>query len=332
MKQRIIVAAIALPLLLTGLLTLVLIFACAWLWGRAYCNTVCPVGTTLGLVSRFALFRPVIDTDKCTSCGRCERGCRSSCIDAKAHKIDASRCVNCFDCLDNCQEGALTYRYAYGKDGDAPKAAQEDKGRRAFLTTTAFIGSALAAKSQTLHADGGFADVTPKEVPGRDTCLVPPGARSVKSFYDHCTACQLCVSACPNGVLRPSSDFAHFLQPQMGYENGFCRPECTECSQVCPAGAILPVREGEKLNIQIGLAQVDLSLCFAATGKETCGNCEYHCPSGAILMVEAPGYPNPIPTVAEAQCIGCGACEFLCPSRPISAITVNGRSTHHSLA
>jgi len=326
-------ASVALPLLLTGLITLVLIFACAWLWGREYCNTVCPVGTTLSLVSRFSLLRPVIDTGKCTACGRCERGCKASCIDAKTHTIDYSRCVDCFDCLDNCQDGALEFRYAYGKGnpGQTESDAKEDKGRRAFLATTALVGSTLAAKAQEDHMQGGFSEVIPKQAPERATRLVPPGAKSVKSFYDHCTACQLCVSACPNDVLRPSTDFEHFLQPQMGYENGFCRPECNECSRVCPAGAILPVEAGEKLAIQIGLAHVNLALCFAATGQETCGNCAYHCPSGAILMVEAEGYPNPIPTVAETQCIGCGACEFLCPSRPISAITVTGRPTHHSL-
>ena len=97
--------SIALPLLVTGLVTLVVIACCAWLWGREYCNTICPVGTTLSLVSRFALFRPTIDTSKCTNCGRCGRGCKASCIDTVNHQIDYSRCVGCFDCLDNCTEG-----------------------------------------------------------------------------------------------------------------------------------------------------------------------------------------------------------------------------------
>ena len=319
-------------LLVTGLVTLVVIVCCAWLWGREYCNTICPVGTTLSLVSRFALFRPTIDADKCSGCSRCSRGCKSSCIDVKNHKIDYSRCVVCFDCVDTCQEGALKYRFA-GSGKKAGKAADEDKadgGRRAFLATTALVGTALAAKAQ--HAQGGFAEVLPKEAPERGTRLVPPGAGSVQSFYDHCTACQLCVSACPNGVLRPSSDLEHFLQPQMGYENGFCRPECHACSDICPAGAIRPLKPGQKQTVQIGLAHVNLALCFAAQGEATCGNCAHHCPSGAIRMVEAEGCVHPVPTIAEAQCIGCGACEFLCPARPVSAITVRGNSVHHTNA
>ena len=343
--------SVAVPLLITGLVTLVFIGCCAWFWGREYCNTICPVGTTLSLVSRFALFRPVIDTTKCTQCGRCERGCKSSCIDYKTGHIDYSRCVGCYDCMERCKEKGLKYRFVgFGKgipgqarnddngarnDGGVKlandeKTAANDTGRRAFIATTALVGTALAAKAQ--HAQGGLADVTPKEAPLRGTRLVPPGAESVKSFYDHCTACQLCVSACPNGVLRPSTDFEHFLQPQMGYENGYCRPECHACSDVCPAGAIRPLKPGQKQTIAIGLAHVNLELCFAANGTASCGNCAHHCPSGAIRMVDLEGARFKVPTVSEAQCIGCGACEFLCPSRPISAITVRGNSVHHTNA
>lgn len=332
--------SVAVPLLITGLVTLVFIGCCAWFWGREYCNTICPVGTTLSLVSRFALFRPVIDTTKCTQCGRCERGCKSSCIDYKTGHIDYSRCVGCFDCMERCKEKGLKYRFVgFGKgipgqarndDNGARNDGGADTGRRAFIATTALVGTALAAKAQ--HAQGGLADVTPKEAPLRGARLVPPGAESVKSFYDHCTACQLCVSACPNGVLRPSTDFEHFLQPQMGYENGYCRPECHACSDVCPAGAIRPLKPGQKQTIAIGLAHVNLELCFAANGMASCGNCAHHCPSGAIRMVDLEGARFKVPTVSEAQCIGCGACEFLCPSRPISAITVRGNSVHHTNA
>ena len=326
-------------LLVTGLVTLVVIFCCAWLWGREYCNTICPVGTTLSLVSRFSLFRPTIELDKCINCGRCGKGCKASCIDTKNHKIDYSRCVVCFDCLDNCTENALKYRFVGLKSAKieaapaAPASSGQkgDGGRRAFLATTVLAGTALAAKAQD-HMQGGLAEVIDKQNPERGERLVPFGAGSVKSFYDHCTACQLCVSACPNGVLRPSTDFAHFMQPQMGYDKGYCSPECNACSQVCPAGAIRPVAPGEKQTIQIGIAHVNLELCIAAKGQDSCGNCSYHCPSGAIRMVKSEVSQFQIPTVTENQCIGCGACENLCPSRPVSAITVRGISVHHTNA
>ena len=324
--------SVAPVMLIVAGVTLVLIFICAWFWGRAWCNTICPVGTFLGLFSRFALFRPVFDVAKCNACGRCYRGCKSSCIDGDHHCIDYSRCVVCFDCLRRCKQGAIHYEFVGFKGprinaGDAPKpepqAESVDKGRRAFMATTAVLATGIAAEAQNKHLDGGLAPVIAKTPVKRSERLVPFGALGVKDFYDRCTACQLCVDNCPNGVLRPSTDLEHLLQPQMGYENGWCRPECTACSQVCPAGAIKPISREEKATMKIGTAKVNAVSCIG------CGNCVRHCPSGALRMVRD-NEGKQVVTVAEEQCIGCGACEYLCPVRPVSAIIVNGISTHQS--
>ena len=104
----------SLPVLLVAIVTLIVVVVLAWRGGRTWCNSICPVGTTLGLLSRFSLFRPVIDTEKCKNCKVCEKRCKASCIDIAAHKVDYSRCVACFDCIDNCQFGAMHYRLAYG--------------------------------------------------------------------------------------------------------------------------------------------------------------------------------------------------------------------------
>ena len=60
----------SLPVLIVAVVTFIIIAVLAWRGGRTWCNTVCPVGTTLGLLSRFAIFRPVINTDKCVNCVR----------------------------------------------------------------------------------------------------------------------------------------------------------------------------------------------------------------------------------------------------------------------
>ena len=154
----------------------------------------------------------------------------------------------------------------------------------------------------------------------------------MRAFYDHCTACQLCVAVCPNNVLRPSKDLSRLMQPEMSFEKGYCRPECVKCSEVCPAGAILKITPEEKTQWKVGTAHVDLDLCVVNRDGVSCGNCARHCPAGAIEMVlsDPDDRQSPhIPSVVEDRCIGCGACENLCPSRPLSAITVNGYEIHH---
>ena len=323
----------SLPTLLVAVATLVAVVILAWKNGRTWCNTICPVGTTLSFFSRFAMFRPMIDANVCKGCKSCEHNCKAACIDVEHRKIDYSRCVDCFNCIDSCKLGGLKYRFAWGKGKTVISTEQserrnlDDTGRRAFIAGAALAVGTATLKAQEKKVDGGFAAILNKEVPERDIPLTPPGSKSVKDFYRRCTACQLCVAECPNHVLRPSTDLKHFMQPEMSYERGYCRPECTRCSEVCPAGAIRKITKEEKTQYHVGTARVNPELCVVEKGVE-CGNCARHCPAGAIMLVkdEETGYRRPV--VNEEKCIGCGACENLCPARPISAITVNGRHNH----
>lgn len=323
----------SLPTFIVTAVTFLVLILLAWKNGRTWCNTVCPVGTTLSFLSRFAMLRPVIDTGKCKDCKLCERGCKASCIDIASHSIDYSRCVDCLNCLEACKFDALHYKFSWGGKKARTKPAEEaaDPGRRAFMAAGAMLAGSLVAKAQEKKVDGGFAFIEEKKEPERSTVLVPFGAGSVKRFYDHCTACGLCISQCPNRVLRPSDNLENLMEPYMSFEAGYCRPECTVCSQVCPAGAILPITPEEKTQIHIGFAEVDYELCVVNTDGVSCGNCSRHCPAGAIHMVaKEPDNPDSllIPSVDKEACIGCGACENLCPARPYSAIRVDGREVH----
>ena len=322
----------ALPTAIIAGVTLLVVGVLAWIGGRTYCNTLCPVGTVLSFFSRFSLLRPVIDADKCRNCRACEHKCKASCINIDNHEIDYSRCVDCFNCLDSCRFGALKYRMAWNRKAcGASGTAQDNAGRRAFISSSVIAATAIALKAQEKKVDGGYAAVTAKKAPERTNPIVPFGSVSLKHFHQHCTGCQLCVSQCPNDVLSPSTSLERLMQPEMSYENGWCRPECTKCSEVCPAGAILEITPEEKTAIHVGTASVDLDLCVVNRDNVNCGNCARHCPAGAIKMVmKNPDDENSlrIPTVLEDRCIGCGACEFLCPSRPYSAIHVNGRIDH----
>ena len=339
------IALSVLSLLLTGFL--------AWRNGRTWCNTVCPVGTVLGVLSRWSFFRPVIDTGKCNGCGLCARNCKAACIDSKEHKIDYSRCVACMDCLEKCNKRAIYYeprtitraiekadrmvaerKAKEAAAADAATAGIPQEGgmtRRTFLTVTAAMAATAAVKAQEKQVDGGLAVIEDKKIPDRATRIVPAGSKSLRNFTAHCTACQLCVSVCPNGVLRPSSRLESLLQPEMSYERGYCRPECTKCADVCPAGAILPISKEDKSSTRIGVAVWVKENCVPLRDGVSCGNCARHCPSGAIIMVpsEAGNPDSPkIPAVNEERCIGCGACENLCPARPLGAIYVEGREQH----
>lgn len=322
----------SLPTFLIAAATFVLLVVLAWRGGRTYCNTICPVGTILGFLSRHSLYRPVIDTEKCNGCTLCSRRCKAACIDAKNHTIDYSRCVVCMDCIDTCAHGAISYRRR--KKEAAPDAASDatvDLSRRHFLTGAALLAGAAAAKAQEKKVDGGLAVLLDKKVPHRATPIVPPGAQGLWHMARHCTGCQLCVSACPNDVLRPSTDLRTLMQPESSYERGYCRPECTKCSEVCPAGAIHRIDAAEKSAIRIGHAVWVKENCIPLTDGVSCGNCARHCPTGAIQMVSSdeanPDAPK-IPVVNEERCIGCGACENLCPARPFSAIYVEGYRKH----
>ena len=385
----------SLPTFIVAGATLLILAVLAWRNGRTYCNTICPVGTVLGLLSRFSLFRPMIDLNKCNGCKLCSHRCKASCINPDAHQIDYSRCVVCMDCIGACRQGAISYQYRFkhckpgadhekaihktvgkgnavsvSKSGSASSSPvgstsvvtksdlcssgkgtqtvagneqintsavkQSDAGkmRRYFLTGLGLWLGAVVVKAQEKKVDGGLAVILDKKIPERLTPIVPPGARGLHHLTAHCTGCQLCVAVCPNGVLRPSTDPTRLMQPEMSYERGYCRPECTKCSEVCPAGAILPITPADKSAIQIGHAVWVKANCLPVTDGVACGNCARHCPAGAIRMVpldpNRKGSPK-IPIVNEERCIGCGACEDLCPARPFSAIYVEGHKRHRMI-
>ena len=318
----------SLSVLVIAVATVIILAVLAWRNGRTYCNTICPVGTVLSFVARFSFRKIHFDKEKCTNCSLCSKNCKAACIDVKSHKVDYSRCVVCGDCLESCKFGALRYGWAKGTE-EAAKS-HTDASKRSFLLASAMMTTAALAQ-EAKKTDGGLADIEDKIAPERQTPLTPPGSLSARNMAQHCTGCQLCVSACPNQVLRPSGDWLTMMQPVMSYERGYCRPECTRCSEVCPTGAIKPIAKEEKSSVQIGHAVWLKKNCVPLTDGVACGNCARHCPVGAIEMV--PSDPEDekslkIPVVNENRCIGCGACENLCPARPFSAIYVEGHEMH----
>ena len=86
-----------------------LVVMAAWR-GRLFCNTVCPVGAALGLLSARAPVRIRLDAAKCVKCGLCAKACKAECIDVANGAVDQSRCIRCFTCLGVCKKGALSWK------------------------------------------------------------------------------------------------------------------------------------------------------------------------------------------------------------------------------
>ena len=176
----------SLPTFIIATVTFIILIILAWRNGRTYCNTICPVGTFLGLISRFSVFKPVIDTSKCNGCGLCTRNCKAACINAKAHEIDYSRCVACMDCLGKCRQGAISFSRKPAADrkpdaGHKPDAVEpaivKAAGSHPIYTqknkqggnTDRPTGRRQARSSQILYRIGITCHFSRTESPGKST-------------------------------------------------------------------------------------------------------------------------------------------------------------------
>jgi ferredoxin len=305
--------------------------------GRLYCNTICPVGTALGLLSRFAAFRITIDKAACTKCGDCLRSCKAQCIDLRTGSVDASRCVACYNCVGACDERGIRYRFSWWKkEKPSPVTVPSDAGggdRRQFLGSlaggiAAASVAATRAKAAPLAGEQELSTLAKRGEASSTVC--PPGSVSIERFLDRCTACHLCISACPTHVLKPALleyGAMGLFKPHLEYTSAYCLFECKTCSEVCPDGALTLPDLATKQQTQIAVADFYQSRCVVEVNGTDCAACSEHCPTKAIGTV--PYRDNlRIPVLNQSLCIGCGACQYACPVKPVKAFLVTGRSVH----
>lgn len=299
----------------------------AWWKGRIYCNTLCPVGALLGLLSRRPLLRISMPAESCVRCGKCLQACKANCIDLKTHSVDTTRCVNCYNCVSACPHG-LRPRLSLPARRAAEPAPPQDAPN---ATRRAFIGAMVcglpAALASCRPAGGGELSADPA-TPGNNeaNATTPPGSKSVPRFLDHCTGCGLCITACPTQVLRPAMlqhGLRGAMKPYLDFTQGFCNFDCNICSSVCPEGAILPLPLPEKKRTQIALASFHRDLCIVQQQHTECGACTEHCPTKALYTTE-----GKFPDCSPVHCIGCGACVGTCPKHAISLQPGEGGKEH----
>ncbi len=300
--------------------------------GRLFCNTICPVGTVLGLISKISFLQIDIVEDKCKSCVLCEHACKAGCIDRKNKIVDFSRCVSCYNCLIVCPSGGVSFKNRFAKKN---MNKEIDFDKRDFIKKVSVYFLALSGISL---AQVKIIQKKESAIPiYKNYPVTPPGSKSIQHFTSNCTACHLCVSACLSQVLQPSFleyGFTGMLQPMMQYTDGYCNFECTICSEVCPTGAIENILPEKKKLTQLGKTKFVKENCIVYTENTACGACSEHCPTKAVSMI--PYFPQSnvadksltIPEVKEEYCIGCGACEYACPIKPYKAIYVEGNPVH----
>jgi len=312
--------------LIAPLAFLVLVGVLSYNSGRVFCNLLCPAGALLGIISRFSIFKIVIDENNCKECGLCERVCKARCIDSHTLEIDSAACVGCFNCIDGCPTGGMSFRGRRKQTARTLPVVHE--GRRALLKSTMLPAVGLLLP---MGDPGESADKNQKEYDeSHRHPISPPGSISIEHFSEHCTACHLCISSCPTQVLSPSFleyGIAGIFQPRMNFSASYCNFDCVICGSICPNGAILPLDSTVKKQVQIGKAHFVRDDCVVVTKKKDCGACSEHCPTKAVKMVP---YEQRlvIPEVNDEVCVGCGACEHACPVQPRKAIYVRSNPVH----
>jgi ferredoxin len=316
---------------------------------RFFCRVLCPLGALLGWLSRFALWRIDRDVTRCTDCNLCMAHCEGA-SDPQA-ALRKSECFVCFNCIDDCPEDALSFRFmpvkklkieagkllgkpVISKIRDTEIAWPALNRRRLFLTTVLGV---LAYPFLRLSAA-----VNPTAFDKK--AIRPPGSVEESEFLERCIKCDQCLNVCPTNVLQPATLMQAGLEglwtPVMDMRIGFCQLNCTLCSEVCPTGAIQKISIEKKLGlgqfaadgpISLGTAFFNHGRCLPWAMETPCVVCEEVCPvspkaigtydeqikrwDGTIVTLNKP-YMRP------ELCIGCGICEHECPVADDRAVYV----------
>jgi polyferredoxin len=281
---------------------------------RFWCRAICPLGAMLGVCSRWSLVQLRKHEEKCDDCRRCLLHCQGGDDPIPGATWRKAECHLCLNCLSDCPTGGISFQWSTAASPAKQTLEAPELKRRALLTSLA-AGMAMVPLLRTgpgLKAAGG------------GMLIRPPGSVDEAHFLDRCIRCGDCMKVCPTNALHPAlgeggieSVWTPVLVPRIGY----CEPNCTLCSQVCPTGAIWEITVAEKTGrpsrdlglgirdwgngspnpqspipnpeprdpIRIGTAFYDRGRCLPWAMATECIVCEEWCPTSpkAIYLVPA---------------------------------------------
>lgn len=197
------------------------------------------------------------------------------------------------------------------------------KSRRVFLKDVgkiAFYAGSYALFGNLLW-DGTFGLYYWRQNPR--LLLRPPGAIKETEFLGACIRCFQCGQVCNYNVIKfvPSNDGVLADTPYIDARSNPCKL-CMSCTQICPAGALLPIEEKKETvakKVKIGIAKIDRETCVAWNGtSHGCTVCYWQCPYRDEAMILETTERLPRPIVVEDKCVGCGYCENICITDPQS--------------
>ena len=320
-----------------ALVTLILFSAAH---GRLYCNTICPVGTLLGLIGSKSLFQIRIDSNACKHCNACAKNCKSNCIDIKGQKVDTERCVVCFNCLQHCKFNALHYSLrrpaastSAGSAASTSSSTSASSIQPSATAASAISGNATSSTSTSAasSAPSGKVDTglrtTLAGLAGLGTAIIAnkgTGSRfiPIKEYREKHLPENLRASQ-ELGIMPPGAGrLEHFKQNCTG---------CYACVAACPGDVIKPATfEYGPDGILLPTLKYNGHFC----GYE-CNACSSACPSGALsplTLKEKKRTAIGKAIYMAGKCIvfqagtDCGACDEHCPTKAITMVPVPGKS------
>lgn len=243
---------------------------------RFFCRFVCPLGALFGLLSQFTPWRLGKTADTCGDCRICEEYCEGGC--RPSGKLITGECVLCFNCLDRCPAGRVTFA---GRASAAGEVGLPDLSRRGLI-----IGGAGLLVAPWF----GLGGLTGSN---RNPSLIrPPGALDEDRFLARCLRCGQCMRICPTNIIQPAlleAGLQGLWTPAVNYRIGTsgCLTNCIACGQVCPTAAIRPLSLEERQGmgefagagpIRLGTAFVDRGRCLPWALDRPCLVCHELCP------------------------------------------------------